>query len=236
MGVLEPEIEALAQEIAAQGAQATVAFDADGTLWSGDLGEDLLRELAERKRLVDPAHADTYAHYEHLFATDPPAAFAFCVQAMKGLSVEDVERWSLELFRKKFEARIFPGMRHLLELLQGAGAAISLVSASNAVTIRTAAQAVGLDPQRVLAVEGRVDAQGRLTGEVLPPVTCGGGKVEAIRQKLARPLALACGNSLFDREMLDFARRAVMVAPQGSEGPAVALARSRGWLIHRVRG
>ncbi|MGC4113672.1 MAG: haloacid dehalogenase-like hydrolase [Myxococcales bacterium] len=235
MRLLEPEIESLAQEIASLGAQALVAFDADGTLWSGDIGEDLLRVLATQKRLLDPPFADPYAHYEDLFASDPPAAFAYCVQAMKGLKVEDVEGWSLELFESKYRPRLFPGMQWLLEHFQSAGVVVSLVSASNAITVRAAAKALGVDSKLVLAVEGRVDASGRLTGEVLPPVTCSGGKVEAIRQKLGRAPALACGNSLFDREMLEFAQRAVMVAPEGSEGPAVALAKARGWLLHRTR-
>lgn len=235
MSVLEAEIEAAAHQVAKLGSVATVAFDADGTLWSGDIGEDFLRELQVKKRLVAPARPDTYAHYEGLFASDPPAAFAFCVQSMKGLRVEDVERWSLELFESRYRSRIFPGMRKLLDLFQSAAVGVSLVSASNAVTVRTAARALGLDPKLVLAVEGAVDGQGRLTGEVIPPVTCSAGKVEAIRKQLGRPLALACGNSLFDREMLEYAQRAVMVAPEGSEGPAVSLARSRNWMIHRVR-
>jgi phosphoserine phosphatase len=169
MSPLEPGIESLALEVAGRGARATVAFDADGTLWSGDIGEDLLRWLEATGRLPEPVQTGAYARYEDLFASDPPAAFAFCVQAMKGLKVEDVERWSAELFEASFRARVFPGMLRLLEVFRRAGAAIALVSASNAITVRAAAKAMGLEPGLVLAVEGRVDPQGRLTGRWCRP-------------------------------------------------------------------
>lgn len=231
---LEPDVLRRVEEVAALGPRASAAFDADGTVWAGDIGEDLLRELALHRRLLHPPPGDPYALYEHFFHTDPARAFAYCVEVMQGLAVADVERWSDELYRARFEARVFPGVRAILGRLREAGVRIWLVSASNAVTVRRAALGLGLDPALVLAVEGAVDAAGRYRGEVVPPVTCGHGKVEALRSRLAEPPAIAFGNSLFDREMLEHAERAVMVAPRGQEGAAVLLARSQAWPIHRV--
>jgi len=66
------------------------------------------------------------------------------------------------------------------------------------------------------------------------PITCSQGKVEALQGRLGgRSLSLAVGNSLFDREMLAWAERAVMVAPLSGEGPAVTLAEASGWAVHR---
>jgi phosphatidylglycerophosphatase C len=232
---LEPEVLATVEQVAALGASAAAAFDADGTVWSGDIGEDLLRELALHQRLIDPPPGDPYAVYEGLFAKDPPRAFAYCMEVMRGLEVSDVERLSDELIRTRFAARVFPSVRSALDLLREAGVAIYLVSASNAVTIRRAAIHLSLRPELALAVEGAVDERGQLTGQVLPPVTCGAGKVAALRPRLGgRKLALAFGNSLFDREMLELAEKAVIVAPRGVETPAVALASQRGWPVHRV--
>lgn len=233
--MIEPEIQSLVAQIAREGEGACAAFDADGTVWSGDIGEDFLRELAAHRRLLHPPPGDPYAVYERLFWSDAPRAFAYCVEVMRGLSVADVERWSDDLFQARFLPRIFPGVRHVLAMLREARVRVLLVSASNAVTVRRAAIGLGLDPADVLAVEGETDGQGRFTGRVLEPVTAGEGKVVALRQRLgAAAPAIAFGNSLFDREMLSFARHAVMVCPSGSEGPASELARSRGWPIHRV--
>lgn len=231
---LEPDVLRAVEEVARLGPRAAAAFDADGTVWAGDIGEDLLRELALHRRLLHAPPGDPYARYEHLFHSDPARAFAYCVEVMKGLAIADVERWSDELYRARFEARVFPGVRAVLARLRAAGVQIWVVSASNAVTLRRAALGLGLEPEKVLAVEGAVDEAGRYRGEVLGPVTCGAGKVEALRAHLRAPPEIAFGNSLLDLEMLEHARRAVVVAPQGQEGAAVGLARSRGWPVHRV--
>jgi phosphatidylglycerophosphatase C len=232
---IEPEILSVVEEVARQGSLAAAAFDADGTVWTGDFGEELLRDLAARGRLIGQPPGDPHAIYERLFVEDPPRAFAYCVEVMRGLKVSDVERWSDDLYDSHFAARVFPSVRKMIDLLRKAGVAVYLVSASTAVTIRRAAMRLGLDPALALAVEGRIDSQARYSGEVIAPVTTGQGKVEALKGRLGqRRLSLAVGNSLFDREMLELAQRAVVVAPRGVDNSAVALAAQRGWPVHRV--
>lgn len=225
----------LVEEVLRQGHGADAAFDADGTLWSGDVGEDFLRELQRNGRLIDPPPGDLYAEYERLLAIDGARAFAFCVEVMRGLHAGDLLAWSREMFDRLFTGRVFGPMREILGALRRAEVRIWLVSASSLWTVQAGAAALGLDPARVLAVKGPVDAAGRLTGEVSEPVTCAHGKVDALRQALGgRRPAIAFGNSLFDREMLEHAERAVVVAPRGVHNPAVALAAERGWPILRV--
>ena len=231
---LEPEIARLVDEVAEMGPAAVAAFDADGTVWAGDIGEELLLDLAGNGRLVHPPEGSAFTIYEELFAQDPPRAFCFCIEAMRAVAVADVERWSDDLFTSRFAHRVFPGVSWALQRLRDARVSVYLVSASGAVTVRRAAARLGLDPALVLAVEGKI-VDGRFTGEVLPPVTTGPGKVEAIKPRLGgRPRELAFGNSLFDRDMLALSRRAVMVAPRNTGGPAVDLARASCWPIHRV--
>ncbi|MBI5547669.1 MAG: HAD-IB family phosphatase [Deltaproteobacteria bacterium] len=233
---LEPGVERLVDEVVQRGAAADAAFDADGTIWAGDIGEELLRELVQQRRLIDPPPENPYGIYERLFCAAPSRAFSFCVEVMRGLPVAEVERWSDEIVRRHFAAQVFPSIRGVLDRLLAAGVRVWIVSASNAVTVRRAARALGLDEGRVLAVEGAVDRLGCFTGQVLPPVTCSAGKVEALMKKLGgRRPEIAFGNSLFDREMLEHAHRAVMVAPEESEGLAVKLARERTWPVHRVQ-
>lgn len=233
--LLEPEIRKAVEDVAARGPSAAAAFDADGTLWSGDIGEELLRELALHRRLIHPPPGDPFGVYERLFQHEPRRAFAFCVEVMRGLSVADVERWSDELYEARFSSRVFPSMKTIVEMLRRAGVRVFLVSASSAVSVRRAASALGLDPSLVLAVEGSVDGHGLFAGAVVPPVTCSEGKMEALRGRLgSEKPAIAFGNSVFDREMLAGAERAVLVAPRTSDRPVVVLAEAQGWLIHRV--
>jgi HAD superfamily phosphoserine phosphatase-like hydrolase len=232
--LLEPPVRERVDAARALGPGTAAVFDADGTVWAGDLGEEVLQALQARGRLPH-APPDAFRRYEALLATDPAAAFAFCVEALREVEVSEVERAAREVFFARLAPRIFPGVRAAIRVLREAGAEVLLVSASAAATLRAVAPEIGLEASAVLAVEGVVDPCGRFTGEVVPPVTCSAGKVEAIRARLgARRPALAFGNSLFDREMLLLAERAVLVAPRGSEGPAVGLAKASGWPIHRV--
>ncbi len=241
---LEPEVARGVEEVAALGPAGVAAFDADGTIWRGDLGEDFLRDLFHRGRLLDPPPGDAFDHYERLFQSSPADAFAFCVAVMRGLPVSDVERFTDEFWDEWASGRVFPGMRAVLDHLLAGGTRILLVSASPAVSIRRAALKLGLPEDSVLGVEGRVTggSDPRLTGEVILPITCAEGKVEALRRRLGdRPVSIAFGNSLLDEAMLTHAQRAVMVAPAAKRrqpigadhGPAIALAITKGWVVHR---
>lgn len=226
---MDARIQEAVERVARQGAQVAAVFDADGTVWSGDIGEEVLKVLVDNGRLLSPPPRP-FERYLQLFQDDPPRAFAYCVEVMQGLAIADVARWSDELYQQRFAACVFPDVRAALGQLTSAGVRVHLVSASNAVTVRSAAQALGLDPSLVLAVEGEV-ADGRYTGNVLEPVTSNHGKVQAIQARIADRPAIAFGNSLFDREMLEHAQQAVMVAPAGVNSAAVELARAEGWLI-----
>jgi HAD superfamily phosphoserine phosphatase-like hydrolase len=237
LDALEPEVRRAVNEVLALRSGATAVFDADGTIWSGDVGEDFLRELIAQNRLIDPPPGDLYERYERLVPQDGARAFSLCVEWMRGLLLEDVERWSSELFAQRFVARVFPAMRGVLSAFRDAGVEVFLVSASNVWSVRAGAPHVFADPSRVLAVACPLDDRGRLTGDVLPPVTCSQGKVQAIRRVLGeRRPSIAFGNSLFDREMLEHAERAVLVAPRDHQNPATRLALGKGWAVHRVDG
>ena len=54
----------------ALGPHATACFDADGTIWRGDVGEDFLRELIAKERLIAPPPGDLYAQYEAMVPVD----------------------------------------------------------------------------------------------------------------------------------------------------------------------
>lgn len=232
---LEPDVRSAVEEVLRLGPDADAAFDADGTIWHGDVGEEFLRELQALGRLIEPPAGDLYAEYERLLALEPARAFAFCVEVMRGLHEEDVLAWSRELFTRVFARRVIPGMRRILDALRHSGARIWIVSASSLWSVRAGAEMLGLDPSRVLAVCCPTDGQGRLTGEVSDPITCLQGKVDALSLALGpRRPAIAFGNSLLDREMLEQAHRAVVVAPVGETNDAVELACARGWPLHRV--
>ena len=61
-----------------EGPPGLAAFDADGTLWDGDLGEAVLLDLIAARRLRDPPR-DPWAEYLALFERGPAEAFAYAL-------------------------------------------------------------------------------------------------------------------------------------------------------------
>lgn len=205
---------------------AAAAFDADGTLWAGDVGELVLQGLIGLGRVPRAA----WERYEALLPVDAPAACAWCVEVLRGTRVDELATWSRELVRATQHGPILAPVVGLARALAERGCEVWVVSGSNAWTVREGVAGVGLEPSKVLALTGPAP-EGIFTGEVDKPLTCAAGKVEALRRATERPLLLAAGNALYDVDLLEHAELPLAVAPRGRETPLRALAASRGWAI-----
>lgn len=230
--VLNPEaLKAVVPLLATPGAGRAVCFDADGTLWRGDIGEELLRYLVAEDRL--PAHLgerDLYQRYEKIHDADPPAAYAFAVQAMAGLEESTLVSWCRDFYQRRFAGRLFPFTRPLLAAFSGAGYQPWLVSASPRWIVEAGARALGV--ANVIAVDCEVHA-GRLTPQIKQPVPAGVGKATLIQQRGLEP-SFAAGNGELDLPMLELAATRLVVAPFDDPGNSlVRAALSRGWPIQR---
>lgn len=203
-------------------------FDADGTLWAGDIGEAFLQRLISEALIPD-----VWVEYEHLVAVDPARAYAFAVRVMAGLSEAEVKRWA-EAFFLEYEDKVFPAMRTLARELSQRGHEVWLVSGSNRWIIEAAATRLGLDPRRVIAQEVEVE-RGLLTQKERLPTIFGPGKVEAISTRVGQIPGFAAGNSWSDAEMLDFASTLrLLVNPTRlvvGERDLASYGRERGWLV-----
>lgn len=216
-----------------EGPPPEVAFDADGTLWRGDVGEDFLRFLAIEGELPHaPTGQGVYGEYERRVAVDPADAYAYAVEVMAGVALERLVQLCRKYFDLRYAGRVFPFVRPALAALQHRGCSPWVVSASPRWIVQAGAAALGLDPDRVIGVSCPV-REGRLTGVVDLPVPCGEGKVARLRERGVRP-DLAVGNGELDLPMLAYAKRAVVVAPHGDPGNGlVRAALSRGWPVQR---
>lgn len=230
--MFERALEEQLQTLRTRGAAASVAFDADGTLWRGDVGEELLRWLAHERRLPAASNqSGIYAEYERRVAVDPADAYAFCVEIMRELAEEDVLEACHHLMASRFTGRLFRPVRQLLTQLQSFGCPVWIVSASPFWPVLAGARVLGVPDAQVIGVRCPV-VEGRLSGEVERPVPCGEGKVHALKSREIRP-ALAVGNGELDIPMLAYAEQAIAVAPLGEENALTREAAHRGWPILR---
>lgn len=231
---LAPEVEQFASAVLAttRTAGAAVAFDADGTLWRGDVGEELLRYQMHHDLLPGfVGRRDLFAEYERLVAKEPARAYAFCVEVMAGVEESALVQLSDELAASRFSGRIHAYARTLIRAFQAAGVDVWVVSASPKWPVVAAAAHLGIPAERVIAVGCGVH-DGRLDGRVELPLPSGAGKVAQLERRGIRPV-LALGNGSIDVDMLRYAERAVAVAPHGVHTELVEVARSAGWPLQR---
>lgn len=210
-------------------APRVAVFDADGTLWRGDVGEDLLRFLAATNAL--PAGGEgAFARYDALHVERPVDAYAFAVEVMAGLGEAQLRSLCQDFFARRFLGRVYPWVRPLFDVLHGAGVAVWICSASPRWIVEAGGLALGLSEAHVIGVDAEVEG-GRLTANLKRPVTAGPGKVTWLeRHGLA--WGFAAGNGELDVDMLERASHRLVVATfDGPENALVARARRDGWPI-----
>ncbi|MHB1846463.1 MAG: HAD family hydrolase [Deltaproteobacteria bacterium] len=214
------------------GPPGLAAFDADGTLWHGDVGEALLRRLIRERRLVDPPPGDVFAEYARRVESDPRDGFAFAARVLAGLPLALVRELSGRVFEEEFSRAFFPAVVGVFRALLGRGWDVFIVSASLCWSVEPGAKALGLAPDRVIGVAVELQ-EGRLTDRVLHVPTLE-GKPDLLRARAGRDPDLAFGNSMLEGPLLASAGVAVAVLPQGGETPLSREAARRGWLPLRV--
>jgi phosphoserine phosphatase len=213
-----------------------IAFDGDGTLWSGDVGEDFFGALLEhgvheaadaplRREAeaagVDPAGtAREVAHRIHVaylggrFPEERVceimtwAAAGFTRTELDAFSAGVIERIGLA-------GRLHREALRIVEHGKQVGIDVHLVSASPRTIVEAAARFVGIDPSMTIAAREAVDEAGVVLPAVERPIPYGDGKVRRLRERIgARPLYAAFGDNAFDVAMLREAAHRVAIRPK----------------------
>ena len=217
------------------------AFDADGTLWDTDLGENFFNYQIDQKHIPLPnAPFDHYIEMKKL-NNDPRDAYVWLAQINKGLPLEQIRSWAQQAFDSIQPKPIFTEQQRLIDLLKSFNVQIYIVTASIKWAVEPGARALGLSNDNVIGVETLV-SDGIITDTPVLPITYRQGKVEALLQKtLSQKPFLCSGNSSGDIELLQAAthlRLAVSAASRDdklfkSEKELTDIAVANNWMHHR---
>lgn len=224
----------LGEARAAAGPGVRLAFDADGTLWSGDVTRDLVAfAMSER-----PLRAETLAPLQELargsgvtVEGEPHAQLAAIVVAysagrlaeplaVQGVCVALAGRAEPELDelieaaieRASLDARSVGEVRPVFDWAARLGVPVVVVSASPRRAVRAALRRLGLPVAAVLGAELRV-AGARVLPELSSGVLVGDEKVRALAAERGAPVLAAFGDDVRDLPLLASARLAVAVRP-----------------------
>ena len=210
--------------------RGVAVFDADGTLWGEDLGERHLKVMEARGVLsASPPYGSVYEEYLQRCEMDTDEGYAWALTAMTGVPEQTVTDAAILAWGAHREL-VPEGIHALFRWLESREIEIWIVSASNRWMVEIAVESLPVMPERVLGMEVQVEG-GRLTEQLLPPITNGHGKVEAIRERIGVQPVLAVGNSVHDAAMLNHALLGILVSggPEPMAADLAALAATSGW-------
>ncbi|HEY4782727.1 MAG TPA: HAD-IB family phosphatase [Chthoniobacterales bacterium] len=205
------------------------AFDCDGTLWSGDVGEGFF-DWELKQGLVSAAVAKSmrarYADYKAGRVSEDDMCGEM-VTMHRGMPESALLRATSDYFENSFPGHIFPEMRELVGRLQQNGCDVWAVSSSNEWLIRAGMKHFGIPDNRLLAASVEIE-DGMITDRIVR-LPSGPGKPLALREVAMKDIDAAFGNSRWDTEMLAMAKHAFAVNPNPD---LEATARQRNWTIY----
>jgi phosphoserine phosphatase len=214
-----------------------IATDGDGTLWSGDVGEDLFHAFLARGR-VEPEATEAFARIARAHSLSDAGTGADIARRIYGAYLEgaypeertcELMTWCFAGWRRTevraFAAEVVAGgnlarrlheeVHTVLARAEAAGIDRVLVSASPLAVVQEAGSRVGFDESRVVAAVPRFDGE-RMLPDVEAPIPYGNGKMLRLRERIGadRPIYASFGDNAFDVALLSGASVAVAVRPK----------------------
>jgi len=214
-----------------------IATDGDGTLWSGDVGDDLFHAFLDHGRVEPPAEeALRRAARDHVLSDAGSgteiarriyAAYlegAYPEERMcevmtwcfAGWTGDEVRAFSSDVVeRNGLMGRLHREVHLIIERARAAGIVTILVSASPIAVVHQAGLRVGFDEAHLVAARPRYEAE-RMLADVETPIPYGPGKVTRLRELVGhdRLLYAAFGDNAFDVALLAGAGVPVAVRPK----------------------
>ena len=215
-----------------------LSFDADGTLWSGDVGEDVFRFAVAQGRLREAARAEIdrqaelrgFARFADVNATAQQLFEAYLEGKYLEREICELMTWCyagysvremVDLVREALAAakhaeRLNEELRPVLDFARKNSLRTIVVSASPRITVEVAASVWGFVAEDIAAATPRL-VSGVIAAEMAAPVPYGADKCVAGRALLGNAHWLgAFGDNVFDIDMLREAEVGVAVRPKAA--------------------
>lgn len=235
------QIEKTLKNLKSDSVPLIAAFDADGTLWDIDLGENFFQYQIDHKQATLPT--DPWNHYFEMKKVndDPRNAYLWLAQINAGKKLSEIQTWAQKAFDDIQPKPIFSEQKRLIEFLLKNSVQVYIVTASIKWAVEPGARALGLTSENVIGVETEV-VDGLITNKPVYPITYRQGKVEALLKKTSQTKPFLCsGNTIGDYELLKCATHlqlAVSAASRDdklfkSENELIQKAHEHNWWSHR---
>lgn len=224
-------------EAVARAGRGVIATDGDGTLWGGDVGEDLFHAFVGHGEVADPAleamRREAREHGLSDAGSGPDVArriyaaylaggfpeepvYELMTWCFAGWTRDRVAAFAREVVdRCGVKSRLHREVLEVLARARAAGIPTLLVSASPVAIVTAAGAHAGFTVDQIVAAHPRFDGEVMLA-DVERPIPYGPGKVSRLLERIGPDVALyaAFGDNAFDVPLLAGARIGVAVRPK----------------------
>ncbi|MCB0340881.1 MAG: haloacid dehalogenase-like hydrolase [Pseudobdellovibrionaceae bacterium] len=216
------------------------AFDADGTLWDMDLGENFFKYQI-RENLLPDLPANPWEYYLNLHDNiSAVQSYLWLAQINADLPIDQVREWAKKAVATVGELPIFKAHKQIIDHLLKNNVDIFIVTASIQWAVEPGAQFLDIPTENVIGVKTRIE-NGLVTTEQEGAVTYREGKVTGLLERNGNRHPFFCaGNTQGDLPLLEASkglRLVVAASPETStnyksERKMIELANERGWFCH----
>ena len=221
----------------AEGAEPIAAFDADGTLWATDMGENFYKYQFHNE-LLQGLPEKPWEYYVDLHAREPETSYLWLAQINKGHPLEQVRKWARETVHTHPDIMTFAGQKEIIKHLHLRKVKVYVVTASIKWSVEPAAALYNIPQENVIGVQTKI-IDGNVSSEQEGPITYKEGKVKGLLAATGGKYPFyAAGNSHGDLPLLESATHLRMVLNSATqdnplfetERKMIELAKERGWL------
>ena len=197
------------------------AFDADGTLWNTDMGENFFHYQINNN-LLSNLPKDPWNHYLNLKKDiSPPTAYLWLAQINKGVSLDTIRGWARDCVKQLSPLPIFEGQKRIIAHLHKKGVKVYVVTASIKWSVEPAAQLYNIPYDCVLGVQTKID-NNIITDQQEGPITWRQGKVEALKEATSDMVPFFCsGNTPGDLALLEFSSHLKLTLAFSNQEPGL---------------
>lgn len=194
------------------------AFDADGTLWANDVGENFFQYQIDHCRI--PALkkvGDPWKHYLALKKEHPPTAYLWLAEICNGYPIGHVEQWAIKA-AEMYPPKVYAEQKEIIAGLQSRGVKVYVVSASVEWSVVGALKVAGFTNIKALGVKTKVIGR-NVSDEPTAHVTWREGKRKAFLADTANKFPmLSCGNTMGDLHLLEMSQGIKIAVQSQADG------------------
>ena len=199
--MIDTFLKKLKTEVFSNKQQIFAAFDADGTLWPGDVGRGFFQFLIQKKYLVKKFPNLQKSFNSVVKKKGRKHALEWLAQILSGLKLTEVQSWVKQFFIEN-PLQAFLINKCVIEFLHSKNIPVYIVSSSVQWVLEEALKAFHIPTERIIGVQTIVQ-NGIITDKLILPAPVHENKIKALHKKTkgANPF-LSAGNTPSDLSLL----------------------------------